>query len=71
MEVKVNVCFRFSLAGADHSVSHETKHANTIFLQKHLHVDLKNKHELKWPVKLSRTNQCLAVPSKVLVNPVC
>lgn len=47
MEVKLNVHFRFSLAGADHSVSHETKHVNTIFLQKHLHLDLKNKHKLK------------------------
>jgi len=71
MEVKLNVHFRFSLAGANHSVFHETKHVITTFLQKHLHLDLENKHVLKQPVELSQAGQCLAVLSKVLINSVC
>lgn len=49
-------------------VSHETKHVSTFFLQKHLHLDLKNKRMLKWPVELGQMSQCLAVLSKVLIS---
>lgn len=37
----------------------------SIFLQKHLHLDVEKKHMLKWPVEVGQASQCLAVLSKV------
>lgn len=52
MEVKLPAGFRFALASADHA---ETRHVNTMFLQKHLQLlDLKNKHMLNSSVQLCR-----------------
>lgn len=65
LEVKLHVHFLSHIW-----VSRKTKHVNTIFLQKHLHLDVEKKHMLKRPVEVGQASQCLAVLSKVRVNSI-